>query len=82
MPLLTVKLSESLHRKLEKEARNRKVSKSDILRHALENAFERNSRGTLFENIDDLLGAGVGPRDLSVNKKYLKNYGKARKSSR
>ena len=80
---LTVRLPETLVADIEAESRERKVSKSDIIRDRLQSAGKRTKRETAaFEAIADLIGSVDSlPPDLSSRKKhYLKKtrYGKKR----
>ena len=75
MKTLTVRLPESLVAQIEIESRERKVSKSDVVRERLSRpARSRPRRPPTLEAIADLIGAVDGlPSDLSARKKdYLK----------
>jgi hypothetical protein len=77
MPVVTVKVSASLNARLEREARRRRTSKSQILREA----FDRQTgttRGTLAERARHLIGSVKGPGDLSSRSKGLSGYGRSR----
>jgi Arc/MetJ-type ribon-helix-helix transcriptional regulator len=85
MKTLTVRLPEVLVAQIEAESRDRKVSKSDVVRERLTRAgaTETPMPPTLAA-IADLIGAADGlPPDLSSRKKYyLKVTGYGRKRSR
>jgi Arc/MetJ-type ribon-helix-helix transcriptional regulator len=79
MKTLSVKLPDGLDAKLTVAARQRKTTKSTVVRKALEAALQKRGkpeRGSALDLIRDLVGCVAGPGDLSVNKKYLKNYGR------
>jgi len=83
MKTVTVRLPETLVADIEAESRDRKISKSDVVRERLQMAREatrRHSPG--FDAIADLVGSVHGlPADLSARKKqYLQatGYGKKR----
>jgi hypothetical protein len=79
MKTLSVKLPNGLDAKLTIAARQRKTTKSTVVRKALEAALQERGkpkRGSALDLIRDLVGCVAGPGDLSVNKKYLKNYGR------
>jgi hypothetical protein len=71
---LSIKLSRSLAMKVSAISRRRGVSKSDVVRDALE-AYEPRT-GSVTELAADLCGIVAGPRDLSTNSEHLADYGK------
>ncbi len=79
MKTISLKVSGTLHGKLTALARQRRTSKSAIIREALE-AFcidgGRQRRISLLDRISDLVGSLEGPGDLSVNKKYMEGFGR------
>jgi Arc/MetJ-type ribon-helix-helix transcriptional regulator len=82
---LTVRLPDSLVAEIDAESRERKVSKSDIVRERLQaGSGRRGRRAPLLDGIGDLIGAVDGlPEDLSARKKeYLKSTGYGRKRPR
>jgi len=82
---LTVRLPELLVAEIDAESRERRMSKSDIVRERLQagRKFTRRQPSPL-DAIKDLIGAVDGlPSDLSAQKKhYLKSTGYGRKRSR
>jgi hypothetical protein len=83
MKSLTVRLPEPLVAELEAESRQRKISKSDIVRERLEmRAVPMARRAAPLADVEDLIGAVTGLRpDVSGRRKqYLKatGYGRAR----
>ena len=85
MKTLTVRLPEPLVAEIVAEARERKVSKSDIVRERLQAGRRPGRRqSSPFDAIRDLIGAIDGlPHDLSAQKKhYLKVQGYGRKRPR
>ena len=87
MKTLTVRLPDSLVAQIETESRERKLSKSDIVRERLSRGHDSNVRRPAgYEAIADLIGSIDDPRfptDLSARKKYyLKatGYGRKRRS--
>lgn len=78
MRSLSLKLPRHLDVMLARLAKQRGVSRSTVLREALE-AYAANGavRGSALEAAGDLVGSVKGgPRDLSYNKKYLEDLGK------
>lgn len=71
---MTLKLPETLHRGVEEEARRQGVSKSALVRECVE-VMLRRKRGrkppTCLDLVADLVGSQPGPRDASVNRRYL-----------
>jgi hypothetical protein len=75
MPSLTIKLSKQLSARVARLARERKVSRSEVVRAALE-ALPEGADRTITGRFGHLFGAGKkGPTDLSTNPKHLKGYG-------
>jgi Ribbon-helix-helix protein, copG family len=82
MKTFVVRLPDPLAAEIEAEARERRISKSDIVRERLESAPQR-PENSLLDAIADLAGSVKGlPRDLSMRKKhYLRaGFGKNRNS--
>jgi Arc/MetJ-type ribon-helix-helix transcriptional regulator len=85
MKTLTVRLPEALVAQIEAESRERKLSKSDIVRERLTRTQADNQQAPAgYEAIADLIGSVTGlPPDLSARKKYyLKTMGYGRKRPR
>ena len=85
MKSLTLRLPEALAAQIEAESRERRISKSDVVRERLQMRNRPTSRrsGPL-DGIADLIGSVDGlPADLSAGKKrYLKATGYGRKRAR
>jgi Arc/MetJ-type ribon-helix-helix transcriptional regulator len=84
MKTLTVRLPEGLAAQIEAESRERKVSKSDVVRERLMFARSRHRQAASLAAISDLIGSVDGlPADLSTRKKkYLKATGYGQKRPR
>jgi Arc/MetJ-type ribon-helix-helix transcriptional regulator len=84
MKTLTVRLPEALVAEIEAESRERRRSKSDVVRERLSRGAKARSSEKLPEIIADLAGSVGGlPADLSERKKdYLKVTGYGRKRTR
>ena len=85
MKTLTVRLPEPLVAEIEAECRDRKLSKSDVVRERLSlAAASRRRRATPLDAIADLVGSVDGlPADLSERRKwYLKTTGYGQKRPR
>jgi Arc/MetJ-type ribon-helix-helix transcriptional regulator len=82
--MLTVRLPEALVAEIEAEARERRRSKSDVVRNRLSRAGGPRSRPALLDAIADLIGSvDELPADLSVRTKaHLKATGYGRKRAR
>ncbi|HEX5418544.1 MAG TPA: CopG family transcriptional regulator [Gammaproteobacteria bacterium] len=84
MKTLTVRLPEQLVAEIDAESRERKVSKSDVVRERLQARPARKPSAAALEGIADLLGSvdDLAP-DLSARKKHhLKATGYGRKPPR
>jgi len=80
MSVLTMKVPAKLAARLERVSARRKVSKSEIIREALQDALNR-AEADRDLSAYDLMKEGCGlvrsaVSDLSVNKRHLKDYGK------
>jgi Arc/MetJ-type ribon-helix-helix transcriptional regulator len=80
MKTVTVRLPERLVADIEAESRDRRVSKSDVIRERLERGANQQHPDPL-ASIRDLIGSvDHGPPDLSARKKhYLRAWGFGRK---
>jgi hypothetical protein len=82
MKTLTVRLPDELATQIDRESRERRISKSDIVRERLSTTRTRVLKSAVFDAIADLIGSVDGlPADLSTREKqYLKatGYGKKR----
>jgi predicted transcriptional regulator len=75
MHAISLKLPESLDRRLTERARQSKTTKSAVLRKALE-AFLARRPKSVTELAGDLVGKWDGPEDLSTNPRHMAGYGK------
>ncbi|MFQ5903768.1 MAG: ribbon-helix-helix protein, CopG family [Candidatus Binatia bacterium] len=79
MKTISLKLTESLDKKLAKAAAKRVASKSAVVREALESYIQNEKtpqQGSCLELAQDLIGCVEGPRDLSFHEKHTKGFGK------
>jgi hypothetical protein len=79
MKTISLKLPVGLHTKLIRAAKQRKQSKSNVVRTALEE-FLNGAPGTqkpvsALELAGDLVGRWQGPGDLSTNPRYMEGFG-------
>jgi hypothetical protein len=79
MKTLSLKLPPRLRSRLERAAKQRGQSKSEVVRAALEQFLndERAGKGPLsaLELAGDLVGCVEGPGDLSTNPRYMEGFG-------
>jgi hypothetical protein len=78
MKTMSLKLTENLLRKLERMARERGQSKSEVVRTALDqflNGAQAIPPGSALEAAQPWVGCGEGPGDLSTNPKYMDGFG-------
>jgi Arc/MetJ-type ribon-helix-helix transcriptional regulator len=81
MKTLTVRLPDELAAQIEAESRERKLSKSDVIRERL--TGERRRPTDPLDSISDIIGSVHGlPADLSARKKKYLKAGYGRKHSR
>ncbi len=79
MKTLSLKVSEELEAKLTRAARRRKISKSALVREAIEKEVDREPaplKGSVADLASDLIGCLEGPGDLSYNPKHMEGYGR------
>lgn len=79
MKTISLKLPESLDAKLNRVAKQRGQSKSEVVREALEqflNGQRTAAPMSFLEAAGDLIGCVEGPGDLSTNPKYMEGFGK------
>jgi hypothetical protein len=78
MKTISLKLTDNLLRKLERTARERGQSKSDVIRSALEqylNGERTLPPGSALEAALPWIGCVEGPGDLATNPKYMEGFG-------
>jgi len=71
-------MPDELATRLEAAARERGMTRSAVVRAALESYLERvgASDGSAADRARDLIGAIEGPRDLSESSKHMKGFGR------
>jgi metal-responsive CopG/Arc/MetJ family transcriptional regulator len=72
---ISLKLPPSLSVKLERAAKERGQTKSEVVRLALAHFLKNERPMSALELAGDLVGCGRGPGDLSTNPKYLEGFG-------
>ena len=73
---MTLKLPEALRQGVEAEARRRGVPKSVLVRECVEHMLRRKmnrKQASCLDLVADLVGSQPGPRDASVNRRYLEH---------
>lgn len=78
MKAISFKLPPALYQNLTAEARERGVSKSALIRQALQRLLDEPGSGRPLSALSlagDLVGSIEGPEDLSVNDEYLNDFG-------
>lgn len=79
MKTLSLKVSETLDRRLSRLVLQTGISKSDAIRAALEAYLDSAgtaANGSVMDLAGDLAGCVKGSGDLSVNSKHMRDYGK------
>ena len=78
MSTVSLKMPEDLLSRLAAAANRRGVSRSAVVREALESYLDSNGggKGTASHRAADLIGSVEGPRDLSHNPEHLKSFGR------
>jgi metal-responsive CopG/Arc/MetJ family transcriptional regulator len=75
MRVVSIKLPEELDAELTKLARRRNVTRSAVLREALE-TFARSGQRSVTKAARDLVGSLQGSSDLSASGRHMSGYGK------
>ncbi len=75
MRTVSLKLSPTLDRRLTLLSRKRHLTRSEVLREALEAFGGRHSK-SVSEVAQDLAGCLEGPRNLSTAREHMKGYGR------
>lgn len=78
MVTLTLKIPDAMKEKLKTYSRRKGLSRSEIVRNALHDYFDKDDlgkQGTFYDLAKDLCGSVDGPSDLSTNKEYFSGYG-------
>jgi predicted transcriptional regulator len=78
MSTLTLKVPDVLNTQLNSYAKQKGLSKSEIVRIALLEYFSRDDtkiEGSILDLSEDLAGSIEAPSDISINKDYLEEYG-------
>ncbi len=80
MVTITCKIPEKLDVELESIAEKRRLSKSEIVREALEQSIEQQKKSSQLSAYDVMkAGCGIikkGPHDLATNPKHLEGFGR------
>lgn len=79
MDNMTLKIPAAIKEKLINYSTRKGVSKSEVVREALVEYFEKEKlekQGTFYDLAKDLAGSIKSSPDLSINKKHLSGYGK------
>ena len=75
MDSMSIKLPKSLSAKVSRLAKRRNVSRTEVVRNALE-AYTASETASVASGVSDLKGCLKGlPRDLSTHRKHLEGYG-------
>ncbi len=75
MKTLSLKLTASLSVRLERAAKQRGQSKSEVVRAALERFLNGERPASALDLAGDLVGCGEGPGDRSTNAQYIEGFG-------
>ncbi len=78
MDTLTLKIPGIIKEKLKTYSKRKGLSKSEIVRNALLDYFDKDDldkQGTFYDLAKDLAGSVKDAPDLSTNKEYLSGYG-------
>ncbi|MDX2178568.1 MAG: CopG family transcriptional regulator [Bryobacteraceae bacterium] len=77
MRTISLKLPQRLIEQVETRAKDRRISKSEVIRESLETSFRTpGSKVTCFDLSADLVGIFDGlPEDLATDHKYMEGFG-------
>jgi len=77
--MLSAKLPDDVAARLDRESKRSRRSRSELVRHALQEMFEAGSEGgraTLADVLSEIEGTVEGPSDLSSNPDHLAGFGR------
>jgi metal-responsive CopG/Arc/MetJ family transcriptional regulator len=75
MKTVSLKLPPALSIRLDRAAKKRGQTKSEVIRAALEQFLNGERPTSALELAGDLVGCAKGPGDLSTNPKYMEGFG-------
>jgi len=82
MVMITVKLPQSLARRLDAGARRKRTARSAFVRDAIEAALRQQDgetrNGSVLSHCRDLVGCVDGPADLSHAARHMRGFGQRR----
>jgi len=79
MRTISLRLPDDLVSEIETEARQRRVSKSKLMREGIEEVLRKLplEGASCYDLVRDLVGSVKGlPKDIATNPKYMKDFGK------
>ena len=74
----TFKLPKPLADALARQARERGISESELIRQGLESMLNDDQGIDMAKALKGFIGVGRGPGDLSYNRKHMAGYGRSR----
>ena len=78
MPIMTIRLTRSESARIARLAKQRKVTRSKLVRDAIAR-LEEAEPGSVWDDWKDIAGiVKGGPRDLATNPKHMKGFGRWR----
>jgi metal-responsive CopG/Arc/MetJ family transcriptional regulator len=75
MKPISIKLPKHLETLLDELARARGMSRSSVVREALQAYAAASTTGSVVESAGELVGSLDGPRDLSTSAKHMRGFG-------
>jgi metal-responsive CopG/Arc/MetJ family transcriptional regulator len=78
MTSFSVKVPESIKRRISADSKELGISQSELIRRALQEYFDKEKpemQGSFYELAKDLASSVEGSSDLSFNKEHLNDYG-------
>jgi predicted transcriptional regulator len=78
MVVKTLKIPASLSARIQRKARATNSTVSAVMRDAIERGLGEDAGLDMTEALKDIIGSASGPGDLSTNKDYFRDYGRAR----
>jgi metal-responsive CopG/Arc/MetJ family transcriptional regulator len=75
MSIVSLKMPDELASQLSAAAQKRGMSRSALLRDALESYLSQAEASSAADLLNDLIGAFKGPRDLSHHSKHMDGFG-------
>ena len=74
--VVSIKLPARLEKRIDQLARAKKITRSELIRSALERLDDGGNNLSFLSQAEDLVGIVDAPRDLSTSARHMRDFGK------